>query len=159
MKKLVILDVSKEFESFHNKLKQSKEELCISFNLKEKDLHKGTGDKIVTLLNEFKNKKIKFKIAKPLPKCLFSIAKLRLAEQTGAPKNCFDCEYLFRLEGDTIKSCEAINKNGPKIYYMNEREQIWEFFNTLRLEKKPSEKCKKCLYFRRKMCDGLCFRL
>lgn len=158
MEKIVKLDFSTNLNSITSKLRTDKE-LLLCFELKEKDLNKKTGEKIATFLNSLKSKNIRFSISRPIPRCLFSATHAKMIEQFNIPKNCYECKELFKVENDTIKSCDPVNKKGPKIYYLKEKNQIWELFNTLRLEKKPAETCKRCLYFKRRTCDGLCFRL
>lgn len=146
-----------DFNSLPYKLKKMDEELLLCFDLKEKDLTKETGNKILIFLNNLNTKNIKFKISIPLPRCLFGLRYDEIVKKFNIPKNCFECQDLFTVEKDTIKSCDAINKKGPKIYYVSERQQIGEYFNTLKMKKEPSKRCKSCLYFKRKQCDALCF--
>jgi len=155
--KAININPSKDFNEIVNEL-NTNEEISISFNLKEKDLNKETGKKILSFLIKLKYKKILFKITKPLPRCLFSNYN-QIIKKFSIPKDCYECDELYTIKNEDIISCKSINKKGPKIYYMPEKNQIAEFFTTLNQEKQPSETCKKCLYFLRKTCDGLCFRI
>ena len=130
-------------------------ELLLSFNLKPEHLNRKTGEKIISFLDNLKKR---FVISRPLPKCLFGPNYADICKRYNIPRDCYECKELFHVENKNILSCKPISKKGPKIYYMEDREQIWDYFNTLRLMKEPADVCKKCLYFRRKQCDGLCFR-
>ncbi len=153
-----IINIGDDFDKLLEKLKKPNRELLLSFNLNEKDLNQKTGKKIIGFLSALKNAGVRFKISKPLPRCLFGMNYINIAKELGTPRNCYECSELFSVVNEAIVSCKPINKKGPNIYYMEDRNQIWEFFNILRLQKEPGEKCKKCSYFMRKFCDGLCFR-
>lgn len=158
MKTIVKVTPSMGFDILCNKLIRMDKELLLCFDLKEKDLNKKTGNKIIALLNNLSSKNIKFKVSRPLPRCLFSLDYSKILKKFNIPLDCYTCNELFVVEKDIIKSCTLINKKGPKKYYMSDRNQIAEFFNNLRLEKEACDTCKHCLYFIRRMCDGVCFR-
>jgi len=122
--------------------------------LKEKDLTQNK--EIIKLLDSLKGRR--FKLSRPLPRCILGSRYNELVKKFKLPRDCFDCRELFSVENSEIISCEPIGKKGPKIQYMESRNQIWEFFNTLRLQKEPNNTCKNCLYYKRKQCDGLCYR-
>jgi len=136
------------------KIPKTERELLLSFRLEEKDLKKN--QEIIELLDSLKN--TRFKLYRPLPRCVLGSKYNELVKKYKLPKYCYDCRELFSVENCQIISCKPINKKGPKIQYMEDRNQIWEFFNTLRLQKEPNNTCKNCLYFKRKQCDGLCYR-
>ncbi len=158
MRKYLKSDQLADIDCIVKELTSVNEKIQLSFDLKEKGLIRTNGGKILTMLNGLANKNVKFEIIRPLPRCLFSIEYEKITKEFNIPKNCYECADLFIVENETIKSCDVLHKEGPKTYYMNKKKQVWEFFNTLRLERKPAEKCTKCMYFKRKICDGLCFR-
>jgi len=133
------------------KIPKTDRELLLSFDFKEQELKKN--DDIIALLL---NLKTRFTLSKPIPRCILGSQYTEIMKDL--PKNCYDCRELFSVQNEKILSCEPIGKEGPKIKHMEDRNQIWEYFNTLRLMKEPNDTCKKCLYFRRKQCDGLCYR-
>lgn len=155
----LVSNVERDFGKILKKAKQTNSPILLSFNLGEKDLNYATGQKIFDLLHNLKENRIDFKVSKPIPECVLGTRYNKISSIFNIPKDCYECGELFTVKDEEIISCKYINKKGPKVYYIGDRNQVWEFFNTLRLEKKPSEKCKKCLYFKRKTCDGLCFRL
>jgi len=138
-----------------NKVKNSRE-LLLAFKLEEDDLNSQTGKKILDLLKSLKQDKRRFKISRPLPRCLFGADHSIVIDKFHFPRDCFECNELFTVNDEEIMSCD--NKKGPKIYDMEDRKKIHEYFNALRLTKKPSEHCESCVYLIRKQCDGLCFR-
>ena len=146
------------FNDITTNAKKTRRELLLSFDFKEPDLNQKTGERIIDFLNNLKKNKIRFKLSKPLFMCQLGINYGRIVKEYLIPYNCYECAELFTIENEDIISCKYINKKGPKIYYMEDRNQIWEFFNILRLEKHPSQTCRRCKYFLRKQCDGLCFR-
>ncbi len=154
----LIINIKDDFNRLLQKAKKTKRELLLSFDLNEQELNKTTGKKILDFLNRLKQNNIRFKVSKPLPRCLFGADYANIINKFDIPRNCYECKELFTVVDEEIISCKAINKKGPKIYYMEDRDQIWEFFDILRLQKKPSKTCKQCRYFIRKTCDGLCFR-
>jgi len=145
----VLLDPDKEFT-----VPETNRELLLAFDLKEKHLNLAVGKKIIEFLNSIDKR---FIVSRPLPRCLFGTEYSEIYKKHTIPTGCYDCKELFHVD-DVIHSCRYIGKKGPKLMYMEDRNQIWEFFNTLRLEKQPSKTCMVCRYFRRRQCDGMCFR-
>lgn len=138
-----------------NIIKLKPEFIVISFQLSEKDLNKGTGLAIVNFLQKLKDNKINFKIAKPLPRCLFGFEYQKMVQKFDIPKSCKDCLELFRVnKNEEIELC--IGKKGPKLKYMSDRNQIYEYFEFFHDKLEINKKCKACIWFLRKQCNGLC---
>jgi len=152
------INVYQNFNELFDKINNSKRELLLSFDLTENDLNQKSGKKLIEFLNKLKTYKIRFKIGKPILKCVLGHQFHKIMDEFEIPTNCYECSELFTVENEDIISCKHINKKGPKIYYMEDRNQIAEFFNVLRLEKQPCKTCISCIYFKRKQCDGSCFR-
>jgi len=135
--------------------------LVISFKLSAQSLgKKEVGRKILNFLYRIKKRKVNFKINEPLPRCLFVYDYDKITEHFKIPKNCFECDELFSVEENgMIRACHTLgNRLGPKLEYMNDRNQIYEYFKTFHQELKPSNKCKTCIWFVRDKCNGLCFK-
>lgn len=156
--KKFVISVDDDFDGILKKVEQTNDEILLSFNLKEKDLNSMTGKRIANFLCKLKQKQIRFRVSKPLPRCVLGMHFIKTTNRIGIPKNCYECEELFTVKDEEIISCPSINKKGPKVYYLTDKNQVHEFFNILRLKKEPAEKCKSCFHFRRSVCDGLCFR-
>ncbi len=148
----------KDIWDVYKNIKNTKQDILISFFLKENDLNLSTGKKILKLFARLRKDNISFKVLNPLPRCILGFGYGEAVNEFSLPKGCYECRELFTIKNEEIISCRYINKKGPKIYYMKDRNQIWEFFNTLRLEKDLTKTCINCLYLKRKLCDGVCFR-
>ncbi|MFP4403924.1 MAG: radical SAM protein [Candidatus Woesearchaeota archaeon] len=132
-------------------------ELLISFNFEEEELNYECGKKIISFLNIMKINKIRIKISRPIPRCVLKQFYSKITNEYQIPKNCYECSELFVVKNEIINSCKFIGKRGPKIFYMENRNMIHEFFNTLRLNNLRLKKCLDCIYYLRKQCDGICF--
>lgn len=67
--------------------------------------------------------------------------------------NCFLLKMVFIHFCNTLK-----NKKGPKLSVVENRKDIYNFF-IKEYDKLPiSKKCKFCIYFLRRRCNGMCFR-
>jgi hypothetical protein len=98
------------------------------------------------------------KFLNPIPLCLVK-RSLKNKSKCDFPKNCEDCGLLYDKDfKENVISCQFLNIKGPNINYMKTREEIFEFINHIRLERKMNNICEKCIYFIRGKCDGLCFR-
>lgn len=154
----LIVSTDNNFKDLFKKIKGINDKVLLSFDLKEKDLDPLIGKKIRDFLYELKQNQIQFEVSTPLPRCIFGTHYAEIICSFRIPKDCYECKELFTIKDEEIISCPAVNKKGPMIYYLNDKNQIYELFNTLRLKKEPSNKCKRCKYFLRKNCDGLCYR-
>jgi len=127
-------------------------EYLLSFRLTENDLNIETGIKIKNFLDKLKKNEIRFVLSRPLPKCLGVIV------DSNQPKNCFECRELFTIENEFVKYCETIGeKKGCRLEYVKNRKQIFDYFEIEHDKLKIPDKCKKCIYFLRKTCNGMCF--
>jgi MoaA/NifB/PqqE/SkfB family radical SAM enzyme len=133
-------------------------ELLLAFELTEQDLNQATGRMIDSFLDTLIEKKRRFKVARPLPPCLFGFRAGKIAKRFSLPKDCYGCSELFTVENEEIISCRALGKKGPKIWYMEDRKEIFSYFKAMRNEKKLMNICTTCLYSKRGQCDGLCYR-
>ncbi|MCX8179713.1 MAG: 4Fe-4S cluster-binding domain-containing protein [Candidatus Aenigmarchaeota archaeon] len=145
------LEMNSNFEDVIKNM-NNKREYLISFALKEKDLHTSTGSRIADFLEELKQKRIRYKLSRPLPKCL------GIKTDKTHPQNCYECIELFTVIDGKIKFCEPFKEiEGQELEYAKDRKQIYEYFCYQKNKFEKLEKCKSCLYFLRKVCDGLCF--
>jgi len=129
-------------------------ELLLSLQLEEKHLNKAAGQKVVEFLSGLD----RFVLSKPLPRCMLGTKHSEITEKYKIPKDCFECRELFTVEDLKVRSCKYVSKTGPLISEIEDRKKIWEYFKEFRMKMEPSGTCRKCVYFRRKQCDGLCFR-
>jgi organic radical activating enzyme len=157
-RKQVVISSFDNFNEIIEKYIGFEKELLLTFVLEEKDLNKEYGFFVKRFLGDLKMKNIRFKLSRPLPKCLFGVGYGALVKEFEIPINCYDCKELFYVEDLKIKSCRVLDKEFTTLEYAGNRNEIREYFNVLRLEKKLNKTCKKCLYLKRKQCDGLCFR-
>src|SRR3989338_901965 len=136
-----ILNELMEKKKLHGHYGVGDREFLLSFELKEKDLwNQKTRIKIQNFLEKLRNEKIKFVLSRPLPPCL----KMEMDKQ---PKNCFECREMFTVENGIIKFCEPLkNKFGPELKQVNNREQIFDYFNSVHSNMKIPEICKKYIY-------------
>lgn len=158
-KQFIVISMADDFNGLLEKMKNTDNTILLSFSLKEEDLSQATGKKIINFFSKLERNRVKFEVSRPLPRCILTAPYNKVVNKFDIPKNCYECKSLFAVKDEEIISCDCIKKEGPKIYYMCDRKQVWEFFNNLRLEKKLATKCQTCLYFKRNSCDGLCFRL
>jgi hypothetical protein len=140
------------------KIKPSDRELLLSFALEEKHLNMKTGRAIAAFLTSLEDSGQRFVLSRPLPRCILGADYEESTARLGIPRNCMDCRELFTIREGIITSCRYIDKKGPHLQYMQNRSQIGEYFNTLRLKKGLSTTCADCIYQIRKQCEGMCFR-
>jgi pyruvate-formate lyase-activating enzyme len=134
-------------------LMKEKREYLLSFRLRPEDLNLEIGERIKKFLQLLEDKKIKYFLSRPLPKCL------GITTREEDPKNCYECRELFIIEDGRLKYCEPFQQlKGFEIEYAKDRRQIFDYFVMEKRRLEPIEKCKSCLYFLRRQCDGLCFR-
>ena len=109
-------------------------------------------DELFDTLKKLQEKKIHFRITKPLPKCMTDIDRQRFQEHFRAPKNCDDCMELFTVhENGDILFCNGL-KGKKKISEYRKRTEIQTEFKE---RAKISEKCTECIQKTRGMCCGL----
>lgn len=136
-------------------INQKPEFIIISFQFSEDDLNEKFGKEIILFLKKLEDNKISFKVCKPLPKCMLGPEYFRIIQEFDIPRSCRDCLELFRVNvNGEIELCSG--KTGPKLKYMNDRSQIYEYFRFFQSQSKEIEKCKQCLWLLRGQCNGLC---
>lgn len=142
----------KKFQNFKN-------DFLISINLNKNDLNQKTRDNILNFLNSLIENNIKFKIARPLPRCLFQNNLLKINDKFNIPKNCFECHELFIAEDGHLVFCPNVyHIKGPKFDEVKNRKEIFEYFEKFHNKLRPNKICEDCIYFMRKQCNGLCFK-
>jgi len=128
--------------------------IIIFFKFSEDDLNKKSVE-ILNFLLKLIDNGINFKVANPIPRCLFDFRYLDITQKFNIPKSCKNCLKLFKIdENDEIKLC--IGKKLPKLKYMSNRDQIYEYFRFFNKNLDENNKCKSCLWFIRNKCNGLC---
>ena len=149
---------------YPNDLKNASEDIIkkkpgftiLSFQLQEKDMNIESGEKILDFLEKLRKNGVNFKVARPLPRCLLGSNYNKLIQEFNIPNSCKDCLDLFKInENNEIELCNC--KKGPIIKYMNDRNQIHEYFSFFHQKSKLSDKCRRCKWFIRRQCNGLCF--
>jgi hypothetical protein len=100
-------------------------EYLLSFRLKPEDLNLETGEKIKKFLQLLEDKKIKYFLSRPLPRCL------GIEPKNDEPKNCYECRELFIVnnQGD-ILLCPNIYKiklSKKEIKEIPNRKQIYSY--------------------------------
>jgi hypothetical protein len=121
------------------------------------DLNSNTKDEIIVIIQKAQRNNLK--IARPIPRCVLGSSYTKTVSKYKIPISGKDCLDLVSIRNDDINSCDIMNVQGPKKHHLPDRKQIYEFINKARLEKEPNDHCKKCKYFIRRQCDGLCFRI
>lgn len=127
----------------------------ISFELCEKELNEKTGKKIIEFLRKLNKKRIRFMITKPLPRCLFGGDYYNISKEFSIPRNCRECHELFNINKEgRIVYCKILKKRlGPKLDFMRDRDQIYEYFKTFYAQLDCFGSCKSCIYFLRGQCN------
>ena len=151
---------TKNIENLINQIIRQKPEVAmISFQLSMEEMTLETGKIIISFLEKLRENKINFKVTKPLPRCLFGLKYEQIVRKFNIPRSCFECLELFILqENGMIRFCKAINNRlGPKLKYMKDRNQIYEYFKTFYDRVKPNEKCRGCIWYIRGKCDLKCY--
>jgi len=130
--------------------------IILSFQINESDINnKNLGKKINHFFQSLIDNKISFNLARPLPRCLFGFEYQKITQKFRIPTSCRDCLELFEVnKNGEIELCVGIN--GPKIKYMSNRNQIYEYFIFFHRQLKPNKKCKNCTWYLRRQCHGLC---
>lgn len=127
----------------------------IYFNLKEKELCEKTGSIIIEFLKKTTKEKINFSITRPIPKCIFRKGSINISQEYDIPEKCSECDDLFKIDNENkIVYCENIRiKHGPKLDYMKNNEQVFEYFKTFYNQLENYDICKSCIYFLRRQCN------
>jgi hypothetical protein len=147
-----ILNSESEFDKILLDARSSKRELLLSFRLAEAELNRASGRKIMAFLNELRKQQVRFILSRPLPKCVTGVHDYTI------PNNCSDCRELFSVRDGFFYSCDTLGLKGPKIDELEDRSQILDKFNSIRMMNNPTITCQKCIYFKRAQCDGICQR-
>ena len=151
---MIILNV----EDLKNFKIHKEKELAFSFRLNN-NFNRNSGEKIIAFLKKLDNQEINFKITRSLPRCIFNISMLTFLKKVGVTFSCLDCKELYTLTSEGfVKSCEVINKIGPKMEYIKDKNQIRDYFSTFHNEMELLDNCRNCLLFKRKKCNALCFK-
>ena len=132
----------------------------ITFEIGNKYLDIESGQKIVRILEELKNSGVKFRVSRPIFPCMLGSSWKSTLRKYEIPSGCGDCPELFSVGEDGMtRGCFVLkNKLGPKFEYMRDRNQLFEYFHTFLEKLSVDEKCKNCVYFFRKECEGMCLR-
>jgi len=133
--KIKPLDITKE--RINQLIEYKPEKILLRIKITKDNLRSDVGIKIIELLNALKENEIRYKISKPLPKCIFGRGYEIYCEKHDIPKNCLDCIEFLREENGKIIFCEQrVHGN------TNQTAQ----FNT----------CTDCIHKIRKTCNGFC---
>ena len=140
--------IPKKYDSGHD--------LLVSFDVKQ---NQDNGEKIIEMLKELKKRKIRFKISNALPPCFFRSNWSKLVKEFNIPNNCYECHELFSVEDGNVILCPNVyHKKGLEFNQVKDRNDIFERFVTFHNKLKLNKRCISCIYFKRKQCNGICFR-
>ncbi|MFH1606049.1 MAG: radical SAM protein [Nanoarchaeota archaeon] len=129
----ISIDEIKKSDNFRIKLSNVK--LLLKILLKESELTIENGYYIIKFLEELKKQKIKFRLTKPLPKCLFKNEAIK--NEYNIPKDCSKCLEFIKLENNELIYCE---KN--TISKLNQAKKL--------------KNCVNCIYKIRNDCGEFC---
>jgi len=117
-----------------------------------------SGKRILEVLRELNEKGVQFKVARPLPRCLFAKDYPRILQEAGAPKSCSDCADLFEVREDGMTQfCRALGgRLGPKVEYLRDKDQLLDYFYSFYNKLPPPPRCANCIHHVRKSCTAVC---
>jgi hypothetical protein len=138
-----------------NIIETDPKKLLISFSISPECINLKTKSKVLNFLEKLKQNEINFILTKPLPKCLTEINHIFISKKFNAPLNLRDALELFVVKNNHI-ILPQLKKKGPEIKYMQDRDQIFEFYSCLKQHIKTDkiDKRKQCVYFKRRQCEG-----
>jgi len=125
------------------KLNPNRENL-LSFRLTPEQLNRETGERIIRHLDYMKGNNLRFKISRPLPRCVLGPDYKELIEKYDLPRDCSECVELFTYNKGFV------NCQGHSLTAEN-RQDIVESLN-----KKIYGKCRSCVHYLRNLCQGYC---
>jgi len=117
---------------------------------------------LLKFLEQLKNKKIKARISRPMPKCLFTKEELiKLKKSNQVYHRCGTGESIVAINPDlTTFPCLSIFFKGPRITSFRNTQEYRQFYKksmkNLRWQRILYEKCSSCIYKTRKQCQGAC---
>lgn len=155
--KIKEMNADKVITSF---MRDPSHEFLISIEIKPEELNLETGKKIKSFFERLKKNNVRFTVSRPLPRCIFNGNDYnKIAEEFDVPRNCFECHELFVAENNKFRLCPNVyNFEISNFKEIDTRNQINKIFEDFKKNVKRIEKCKKCVYFSRKWCDGLEFK-
>lgn len=117
-----------------------------------------SGKRIIEILQELKAKGVQFRVARPLPRCLFAKDYPRILQEAGAPRSCSECADLFEVSEDGMtRFCGALGgRLGPKAEYLRDKEQLLDYFYSFYGQLPPPPRCTNCIHNIRKSCTAVC---
>ncbi|MBD3204143.1 DUF362 domain-containing protein [Candidatus Woesearchaeota archaeon] len=131
----------------------------ISFEIKSNELNTSAGKKIVDFLERLKKKNIKYRITKPLPRCLFKFRYSEFKDKYLFPENCSGCLELFQVDKGIKKICSCLNRKDRIIgENIDDRSQIISLSKKSYIDKKINEICNSCIYQMRNQCYCICIK-
>lgn len=150
------IHLDESFDNILKKILKKERQILIFFELNEKNLNSKAGNKILKILKQLKENKIKFKVSRSVPPCILNC---HATKNFGIPYDCYECNELFTVKEGFIHFCNTLkNKKGPKFDISKDRKYIYNFFVREHDKLPILKKCKSCIYFIRNSCNGMCFR-
>ncbi len=137
-----------------NKLKEfkaAKGNNLIAIALKDNELNKEAGKQIETFLCSLQEKKIDFRIVRPLPPCIFGLSYMKIFAKYNLPTNCSECLQLFRVQDNKVFFCNGTK--GPELSELKDENELSQFFKDNEKDKKLLDNCKGCRYLVRNLCS------
>ena len=135
----------------------SKSNIFTKLNNKEKIKHN-----IISFVKDCIKNGIKPRMSRPLPFCLFNNQERRfMLKHGGLIGTCSPTEGVYVINPDmSVYPCSSIHFKGPKILEFNNEKEIVNFYsekiNKLKWKSFLFQKCRSCVYLKRKKCLGGC---
>lgn len=151
---IVLNSLDMDLNKLANELTENKPEVVL-ISLRIQDASSQKIEMLTRFLHHLKEKKINFKLTRPIPQCILKSHYHMFVKNFGMPQSCRECLELFMLDNDNIRLCKKADASGPHLKYMASRNQIHEYFSLFEAsEQNPI--CKKCSHSMRKSCYGNC---
>ncbi len=122
----------------------------LSFDFNEGDLNMATGRKIISLLEGLKERKILFKVTKPLPKCLFGSKYAEVTTMFRIPQLPRNSLELFKV----LQDGTVLFWNGKMGRHISEYEDRSSLYEEAVLKPEATGICTFCIYKLRGNCAG-----
>lgn len=117
---------------------------------------------LLSFMEQLRSNNIKLRISRPMPKCLFTKKELqKLKKLNEVYFKCGTGNTIVAVNPDlTTFPCLSIFFRGPRITSFKNIAEFRQFYkksiNNLQWQKFLYDKCKSCIYYIRRECQGAC---